>query len=109
MAGYQIAHGFAIDGIEIEAAGATVGELQAALNVIVTGDSFSRIMQQEREVKQFRLFEFTEQLGEALIPFRFRFFQTMQMFDREKRMFIDGIAMVKIAYDQRFNALQLRQ
>ena len=109
MARHQISHRLAIHRIKIQPLRAAVGELHADLDVILARHGFTGIMQQQRQVKQFRLFEFTLQLGKALVPFRFRFFQTMQMFDCQKRMLIHRVAMVKIPHHQRLNPFQLRQ
>ena len=83
--------------------------MQTELDVILAGHGFAGIMQQQRQEKQFRLFEFALQCRKAPVPFRFRFFQTMQMFDGQERVLIDRVAMVKVAHHQRLNPPQFGQ
>jgi len=46
--------------------------------------------QQQSQVEQLGLFEFSEKFGEAAIPFGFWIAQAMRIFDREKRVLVDG-------------------
>ena len=66
-------------------------------------------MQQQREIEQRGLLQFLQQFGKSPVPFRFRFLQTMQMFNREERMFVHGVAMVEISHHQGFDPFELRQ
>ena len=77
--------------------------------MIVRGRAFAGIVQKQAQVKEFGLFEFREQSGEALVPFRFRFLQAMQMLDGKKRVLVDRVAVIEVADDQRFDSLQFRQ
>src|ERR1700692_746875 len=108
MARYQITNGVSIRRIKIQSLDATVVKLQADVNVIRTRDGFARIMQQQCQIKKLRLFKFAEQFTEALIPFRFRFLQAMEIFDCQERGLIDRVAMIKTAPHERLNPLELR-
>jgi len=65
-------------------------------------------VQQNRQVEQLRLLQFIEQFGVALIPFRLRLAQPMQIFDGDERVFVNRVAMGIVADHQRIDALQLR-
>src|SRR5882724_10151804 len=98
MAGYEVSNSFAIHGIKVEAVSAALGKLQARFDVIFARRGFAGVMEQQREIEQRRLLQFLQQLSKSQVPFRFRFLQTMQMFNREERMFVDGVAMVEITH-----------
>ena len=63
----------------------------------------------KRQIEQFGIFQFAKQFGVALVPFRLRLLQAVQALDGEKRMLIDGEAMIEIAHYQRVDELQFRQ
>ncbi len=109
MAGHQVAQRLAIRGIKIEPLGTALGELEARIDVVLRRHRFARIVQQQAEVEEFRLLEFCQQIGKPPVPFRFRFFQVVQVLYGEKGMLVDRVAMIKIANHERFHALEFRQ
>jgi len=57
-------------------------------------------VQQERQVEQFWLLQFGENLGIVLFPFRARLPQPVQVLDCQEGVFIDGEAMIEVAHHQ---------
>ena len=64
---------FAVGFIQIEPRQTGPRQFQTACDMIVWLGALAGVVKQQREIKQVRLFDFVEQFGIALIPFRLRF------------------------------------
>ena len=72
MIANQEQHVGALLRIDIQAVHRAIGNFEAGFNVIAAGHAFAGIMQQKRQIQNFRIFEFPEKFGITLIPLRLR-------------------------------------
>src|SRR5713101_475846 len=88
---------------------APVRNRQAGRDRIVYRDRLSGIVEEDRQIEQLGLFQFTKDDSVARVPFGLGLEQGMQILDDLKSVLVDGEAMQRIAHGKRVNAPQLRQ
>ena len=80
----QKEHRFAVGRIQFEPLQASFGDFHAAGTWLSRLRALARVMQQQREIEQVGLLEFVEQFRIALVPFRLRLAQRVQIFDGDE-------------------------
>src|SRR5881394_2156035 len=109
MAADQERNCLAVSLIEGQPRHALLRNLKAGDDVALTRHAFANVVQQQTEIKKFGAFEFLEEAAVALVPLGLRLLCPMKALDGEKRMLIDGEAMIEVPYHQRIDEFEFRQ
>ena len=78
------------------------------LDVVSRRQSLACVMQQQRQIQQLWFFQLGQNLGVSALPIGARFSQLVQSLDSKERVFIDSIAVMKVADHQRVNQFIFR-
>ena len=94
------ANGLAFLGVEVEAGEQAFGEFDAGCAMIAVAPRLAGIVQQQGEQEQVEAIKLRQQRREALIAVGTRLAQLMDVIYDEEGVFVDGIAMVRVADDE---------
>src|SRR5579859_8241875 len=100
--------GFFLRG-EAQTASGDIESFEAACDVIVDGHAFAGVVQKERENQQVAPVESFPERSKGKATLIGRFGELLQVFDGSQGMFIDRIAMIKIANHKRIDGAKFRQ
>src|SRR4029077_3763718 len=78
-------------------------------DVIVCLHAFACVMKQKREIEEIGLLKLFEEFGVALVPFRLRLAEGMEIFDSHESVLVNGEAVGIVANDERVNGAKLGQ
>jgi hypothetical protein len=75
--------------------------------VIVDGHAFAYIVKEERENQQIAAVDGFPELAEVSGAFIGRLGKFLEMFDGAERVFVNGVAVIKVADDERIDGFEL--
>src|SRR5262249_50186540 len=88
---------------QAEARSSSIERFEAAGDVVFHRHTLANIVKQQGEDKQIAAVKSCPEWGERDTAFVGRVGEFLQVFDRAQRMFVDRVAVIKVAHDQRID------
>ncbi len=111
VAANELAYDFALFYVEVEAGEDAVGEFDGLHGVFAGAAGFAGVVEKDREEEQVETVHFREQstepFGVVMQGTGGWLAQGMNIVDGEEGVFIDGVAVVAVANNERINAMEL--